>query len=133
MKNAKKAMSLIKEFRLLQDEIYESIMAEIDEIEPMKDVTPIGNGSVKIATVKLSTIAKNGFNLSPEYYIQDVQREAIKKHLSKKGKDIDRITDCIKEMVDTKMIKGSTSDKHIQLNASSVKALTEIYQNLIAD
>ena len=129
MKNARKAMELIKELRLLQDEIFASIMAQIDEIEPMKDVTPIGP---RIATVKLSTIKDNNFILSPEYYLCDVQREEIKKHLSKCGKDIDKITERIKEMIDTGKIKGNTSDKTVVLNKSSQKALTEIYSNLIS-
>ena len=129
LKNAKRAMELIKELRILQDEIIESIMSQIDEIKPMKDVNHIGS---RIATVKLSTIMENNFILSPDYYLADVQREEIKKHLSKCGKDIDKITERIKEMLDTGKIKGSTTDKTIMLNQSSKKALSEIYENLIS-
>lgn len=129
MKNAKKAMHLIKKLKLLQDEIFDALMQEIDEIEPLKDVTPIGP---RMCTIKLSTIRENNFILSPEYYIQDVQREEIKKHLGRCGKDIEKITARIKEMIDTGKIKGNTTDKTVMLNQSSLKALNEIYENLIS-
>lgn len=80
----------------------------------------------------LSAIKDNNFILSPEYYIQDVQREEIKKHLSKCGKDIEKITARIKEMIDTGKIKGNTVDKNVILNHSSLTALKEIYSNLIS-
>ena len=129
LKSAKRAMELIKELRILQDEVIDAIMSQIDEIEPMKDVTHI---SPRIATVKLSTIMENNFILSPEYYLADVQREEIKKHLAKCGKDVDKITERIKEMIDTGKIKGNTTDKTVMLNKSSQKALSEIYENLIS-
>ena len=129
MKNTKKAINLIKKLKLLQNEIVESIMREIDKIEPMKDVQPIGE---RMCVIKLSTIKDNNFILSPEYYIQDVQREEIKKHLSKCGKDIEKITARIKEMIDTGKIKGNTADKNVILNHSSLTALKEIYSNLIS-
>ena len=129
MKNTRKAMQLIKQLKLLQDEIFDSIMQEIDEIEPLKDVKPI---SPHMCVIKFSTIKENGFILSPEYYIQDVQKEEIKKYLSRCGKDIEKITARIEEMINTGKIKGNTSDKTVILNQSSLKALREIHSNLIS-
>ena len=53
MKNTRKAMHLIKKLKLLQDEIFDTIMQEVDEIEPMKDVEKVGS---LMCVVKLSTI-----------------------------------------------------------------------------
>ena len=103
----KKAFKMLAELKLLQQEIVSAIMDEIDTIEPLKDVTPI---SPTMCTIKLSTIQKNGGILSPEYYIADVQREEIKKHLSKCGNDIEKITARIKDMIDKGRIKGSSVD-----------------------
>ena len=126
-KQSKKAFQLIAELKSLQEEVVSAIMNEIDTIEPLKDVTPI---SSTMCTIKLSTIQKNNGILSPEYYLADVQREEIKKHLAKSGNDIEKITTKIKNMIDKGCIKGSTVDKDIRLNQNSLKVLQTIYAEL---
>ena len=123
----KKAFEMIAELKLLQEDIVSAIMEEIDTIEPLKDVTPV---SPHICTVKLSTISKNGGILSPEYYIADVQREEVKKHLSGCGKDIEKITKRIKDMIDRGYIKGSSVDKNVRLNSNTLKVLTKIHSEI---
>jgi hypothetical protein len=123
----KKAFEMLAELKLLQQDIVSAIMEEIDTIQPLKDVTPI---SPNICTIKLSTIQKNGGILSPEYYIADVQKEEIKKHLSKCGNDIEKITVRIKDMIDKGRIKGSSADKDIRLNKNSIEVLKMIYAEI---
>lgn len=127
MSNTKEARALIAKLRCLQNEIFDSVIAKIDAMPNMVDVN---NSGVRTATVSAKAIFANGGILSPEYYIQDVQKMEIKNELLKSGKDVDKMTEKIKEMIETKRIKGSTSDKTVMLNPISIKTLSAIYADL---
>ena len=128
MDNIKKIRKMAQKLHELENAIFDEIIRIIDESEALPDTTPIGKNMV---TVNISTIMKNGHILSPEYYIQDVQKDAIKSKLHRVGKDIDKLSECIENMISTQKIKGSTSDKDVHLNRNSIATLQRIHEMLM--
>ena len=125
---ARSAFELIAELKALQSETYDAIMEEIDKIEPIKEIKQV---SPHICVVNLSAVQKNKGILSPEYYIPDAQKDAIKKSLSNCGKDLEKITRKVKDMIDKGYIDGRYSHQKVMLNLNSLKLLEELYKNLI--
>lgn len=119
------SFDLLQKLKLLQNEVFEEINKEIEEIPELKGVTLL-NSSPHCISISFSQLSNRCW--SPQYYIAECQKEAIRKGLEKCGKNLEKITKCIKKMLDEKMVKIN-NDKTI-LNENSLATLQRIYDGL---
>ena len=126
MTKIEESIELLKRLKVIQDEVYEELMAEIDAIPPLEGVQ-ISPTSPLVAIVPFSALS--GRCWSPSFYIPASQQEAIKKVIGKSGKDLGRIAKAIRNMLDQKCAKVSTYEK-VYLNDESLKTLQSIYDGL---
>lgn len=119
------SFDLLQKLKLLQEEIFEEIDKEIENIPELKGVTLL-NTSPHCISIRFSDLSNRCW--SPQFYIAECQKEAIRKGLEKCGKDLEKITKCIKKMLDEKFVKIN-NDKTI-LNDNSLATLQKIYDGL---
>ena len=119
------SFDLLQKLKLLNEEIFVEIDKEIENIPELKGVTRLSS-SPNCAIISFSALSNRCW--SPQYYMADCQKEAIRKGLAKCGKDLEKITKCIKKMLDDKFVKVN-NDKTI-LNDNSLETLQKIYDGL---
>ena len=97
----------------ITDEISEEIVKK-----PMEGITPLGGSCF---TIKLSSVQKNGFILSPEYYSPYKQAEYVGEYLSGAKTAVEFISR-IERMITDRKIKRTGNDV-VRLNDQTVAIL----------
>ena len=121
MKELKKVLELEKSVQEMLSELLKNLSSNIED-KPLDGVTQIGKHA---ASVSMSSIQNT--ILSPSYYIQSCQAEAVEKKLEK-VKTATHFVEEVKKMVKEKRVKNGSDV--VMLNTSTIKVLNDYVKNI---
>lgn len=98
----------------LKKDIVDRIRAK----EAMKGVTLHQDGNIRGATVQMSTVASNGFNLSARTYIPDSQADAVRLRIAGAMRTCE-LVQRLKDMLVTGSVRFGANDR-VVLNADTL-------------
>ena len=111
-----KVLELQEAFRKAMEKLKRDAISAVHETKPLDGVKKDPESKINVFTVQFSTIAQT---LSPRYYSQESQIEAVEKILLK-DMDFDTFIKRIHEMIRTQKAGD------VQLNPNTIKALQSI-------
>lgn len=128
------SISEIRHMQKVTDDAIQRIKDEIanrlDHMEPMQGVHKVENdGKLPYYTISFSALsASPGLQLSPDYYMPDVQAEKVKKYILKDGLSIDEIIARVNEIITSCRVK--VGRETTQLNPKTIQTLKCIKEEL---
>ena len=118
---------LAKRYTQLQKEFMQAIEESLSYTAQLDGVKEISDAPCCFS-VSFKALAQNGLILSPEYYSQPTQKEAVLTKLKNCGGDIEKMRNIIKAMIDKQRVEfAGKSDKTIYLNSGTIATLKKIY------
>lgn len=107
------------------EELYLGVKTEVDNIPSLNGVKPISDTSICGCIVSFTAMFSSpGCILSPDYYIPQVQADAVLNTLTTPSMSLETFMRRLEKMVQTGKVEGKGHD--VMLNPNTLKVLRDI-------